>query len=248
MECYCFGRAQKLFSIKNLIKMINSGIFKVTCRSTISISLWHVRHFATMHIIENVCTTFGAYKPNWDFRSFCFSNLCFQYKRYFQSRGIHCIISVCEIWYLLFVWQINWFHLIWFQYKWRQWSLQTRPSAIVPQWCRRYQRYPILALFTSQNNDIPKYKWRFQIPSSPKYSYCKWYKLRPWPRRKLPSAIVPHWSRESQRDPNLLLFTSNNSDIPEYTLTWLKYWVIISMHITGGFSRSPGNVNVSETW
>ena len=79
-----------------------------------------------------------------------------------------------------------------------------------PSW---HSSRPRLTIYPSINGGI-------QILSSPKHSYCN-YKLKPWPRKKLPSAIVPHWSRVSRSDPNLSLFTSHNSDMPEYTVKWL---------------------------
>ena len=79
-----------------------------------------------------------------------------------------------------------------------------------------------------------------QILSSSKHSYCRWYKLRPWPLRKRPSAIVLLQSRGSERYPNLALFTYQNSDIPEYTMTLLKYEADLSIYIADDISWGNG--------
>ena len=109
-------------------------------------------------------------------------------------------------------------------YKLRPWPLRKRPSAIVPQRSRGSQGYPQLGIvhvskqrYTRVYNDVT------QILSSLKHSYLRWYNLRPWPLRKLPSAIGPQRCRESKRYLNLALCTSHNADIPEYIMAVLKY-------------------------
>ena len=79
-------KSQKLFSRKSNQNVKQWYFLKcaVSCRLTISRSLWHVRHFVTMHMTKDMCISFGAHKTNWVFRSLCFTNLCFQCECYFN--------------------------------------------------------------------------------------------------------------------------------------------------------------------
>ena len=91
MESYCSRRDQP-WSLRSCFQEKSNQNVKqwyflkcaVFCRLTISRSLWHVRHFVNMHMTKDMCISFGAHKPNWVFRSLCFTNLCFQCECYFN--------------------------------------------------------------------------------------------------------------------------------------------------------------------
>ena len=91
MESYCSRRDQP-WSLRTCFQeKANQNVKQwyflkcaVSCRLTISRSLWHVRHFVSMHMIKDMCISFGAHKPNWVVRSLCFTNLCFQCECYFN--------------------------------------------------------------------------------------------------------------------------------------------------------------------
>ena len=58
-------------------------------------ALWHVRHFVLLLCIwSDMCTSFGAHKPRWVFRSFCYTNQCFYcecYLNLYWSVNYHCM-------------------------------------------------------------------------------------------------------------------------------------------------------------
>ena len=58
-------------------------------------ALWHVRHFFLLLCIwSDMCTSFGAHKPCWVFRSFCYTNQCFYcecYLNLYWSVNYHCM-------------------------------------------------------------------------------------------------------------------------------------------------------------
>ena len=63
--------------------------------STSANALWHVRHFVLLLCIwSDMRTSFGAHKPCWVFRSFCYTNQCFYcecYLNLYWSVNYHCM-------------------------------------------------------------------------------------------------------------------------------------------------------------
>ena len=86
--------------------------------STSANALWHVRHFVLLLCIwSDMCTSFGAHKPCWVFRSFCYTNQCFYCECYFNlywSVNYHCMwqmrIVICMAINLI------WLDLTWLEF------------------------------------------------------------------------------------------------------------------------------------
>ena len=135
----------------------------VSCRLTISISLWHVRHFVSMHMIKDMRINFGAHNSNWIFSSFCFTNLCYQ---------CECYLNLML--YTTLCWFVkcdtcnsygNKFDLIWFDLIWKAALVQMTPNRRqVIIWT--YDSLPTPIFVTWPQSDRWKYYEKVTFPAT----------------------------------------------------------------------------------
>ena len=88
----CYSRGDKPLCLRScFLEKFNQNVKQwyflncaVSSRLTIGRSFWHVRHIGSMHVIKDMCISFGFHKPNWVFRFLYITNSCFQCKCYFS--------------------------------------------------------------------------------------------------------------------------------------------------------------------
>ena len=93
----------------------------------------------------------------------------------------------------------------------------------------------------------PSIQWRYSNKKYPQAFTLQMLLFETMVSEKGPWAIVPQWSNWSQRYPNLAMFTSQNSGIPEYTMRY-SYTKQSSVYIACDISWGHGlSVNDHQT-